>query len=175
MSKTPIAPAVALVEKLIAEQQTLAVAESCTGGLLAGAITDVPGVSTVFLGGIVSYTNEAKSDVLELPECLIEQHGAVSGEVAAAMATAAAEKFGAEYGLATTGYAGPGGGTDDDPVGTVYLGFHAPAGLWACRITFDGNRRQVREAAVAHALEWMLRKLNKYPGSRNGADGTHSR
>ena len=155
-----------LIHHLREAGHTMAVAESCTGGLLAGALTDVPGASEVFLGGIVSYTNEAKSDILEIPECLIEQHSAVSGEVAAAMATAAAEKFGAEYGLATTGYAGPTGGTESDPVGTVYLGFHAPTGLWACRIHFDGDRREVREAAVRHALEWMMRKLNKYPAGK---------
>lgn len=166
---TPPDPAVALFERLSREQHTMAVAESCTGGLLAGAITDVPGASAIFLGGVVTYTNEAKADLLDIPECLIEQHGAVSGEIAAAMAEGAAQKFGAEYGLATTGFAGPGGGTEENPVGTVFLGFHSPRGLWACRIHFEGDRRDVREAAVRHALEWMLRKLDKYPPGKSEA------
>lgn len=152
----------AVVAKLAAEGRTVATAESCTGGLLAAAITDVPGASKIFPGGLVTYSDEAKESLLDIPGCLIAQHGAVSAEVAAAMACAAAEKFGADYGLATTGFAGPGGGTETDPVGAVYFGFSSPEGLWACRMVFQGDRALVREHAVEHALDWIRRKLKKY-------------
>lgn len=152
----------AVVAKLAAEGRTVATAESCTGGLLAGALTDVPGVSKVFPGGLVAYSDEAKEALLEIPGCLLAQHGAVSAEVAAAMACAVAEKFGADYGIATTGFAGPEGGTASDPVGTVYFGFSSPTGLWACRMVFEGDRALVREHAVEHALDWLRRKLKKY-------------
>lgn len=152
----------AVVEHLVTAGKTLAVAESCTGGLIAAAITDIPGASKAFLGGAVTYATETKAELLGVPECLIAQHGAVSAEVAAAMAAAVAEKFGSDYGLSATGYAGPTGGTDSDPVGTVYLGYHSPEGLWACRLQIEGDRSHVRERAVEHALNWMRRKLKKY-------------
>lgn len=142
--------------------KTLAVAESCTGGLIAAALTEVPGASKAFAGGAVTYVNELKCELLGVPECLIAQHGVVSAEVAAAMAAGAADRFGTDYGLASTGFAGPDGGTASDPVGTVYLGYHSPCGLWACRIHVDGDRATVREHAVRHALNWMRRKLKKY-------------
>jgi nicotinamide-nucleotide amidase len=152
----------AVVEHLVKAEKTLAVAESCTGGLIAAAITDIPGASKVFSGGAITYSNEVKAELLGIPECLIAQHGAVSAEVAAAMASAVAEKFGTDYGLSATGYAGPTGGTEADPVGTVYLGYHSPEGLWACRLQIEGGRVQVRERAVEYALNWMRRKLKKY-------------
>lgn len=152
----------AVVEHLVATGKTLAVAESCTGGLIAAAITDIPGASAAFIGGAVTYATETKAELLGVPECLIAQHGVVSAEVAAAMAAAVAEKFGTDYGLSSTGYAGPSGGTEADPVGTVYLGYHSPEGLWACRLQISGDRSQVRERAVEHALNWMGRKLKKY-------------
>ena len=155
-------PARAVVEHLACVNKTLAVAESCTGRLIAAAITDIPGASKVFAGGAITYTNDIKAELLGVPECLIAQHGAVSAEVAAAMAAAVAEKFGTDYGLAATGFAGPSGGTEADPVGTVYFGYHSPAGLWACRVQIEGDRAAVRERAVEHALNWMRRKLKKY-------------
>ena len=152
----------AVLEHLRLTGKTVAVAESCTGGLVAAAFTDIPGASKAFAGGAVTYTNALKTELLGVPECLIAQHGAVSAEVAAAMAAGVAEKFGTDYGLATTGFAGPDGGTATDPVGTVYLGYHSPCGLWACRIRIDGDRAAVRARAVSHALNWMRRKLKKY-------------
>lgn len=144
--------------------RTMATAESCTGGLLASALTDVPGASKVFIGGLVCYTNEAKMEMLDIPECLLLQHGAVSAECAAAMATGVAEKFGSDYALAVTGFAGPGGGTRDNPVGTIHLGYVSPLGVWSHKAVYPGNRLQVKARAVNLALDWMRRKLAKYEG-----------
>jgi nicotinamide-nucleotide amidase len=151
-----------VVEQLRSLEKTVALAESCTGGLLADAFTDIPGASQVFAGSAVCYTNDAKMNILGVPECLLAQHGAVSAECAAAMATAAAEKFGADYGLAVTGFAGPGGGTVADPVGTVYFGYVSPTGVWSRRVHIPGDRAQVKLRAVNTALDLMRRKLNKY-------------
>ncbi len=151
-----------VVEQLRSMERTVALAESCTGGLLANSFTDVPGASKVFAGSAVCYANDAKVNLLGIPECLIAQHGAVSAECAAAMATCAIEKFGSDYAISVTGYAGPGGGTDVDPVGTVYLGYASPTGVWSRRIVLPGDRRQVKLRAVNTALDFMRRKLNKY-------------
>lgn len=154
--------------------RTLAVAESCTGGLLASALTDVPGASKAFVGGLVCYTNEAKMALLEVPDCILQQHGAVSPECAAAMAAGVAERFDTDYALAITGFAGPGGGTRDNPVGTVHFGFVSPCGVWSHKAVHPGNRLQVKERAVNLALDWMRRKLLKYDfkvASRAGAAG----
>ncbi len=151
-----------VVEQLRSLEKTVALAESCTGGLLANAFTDVPGASKVFAGSAVCYTNDAKVNLLGLPECLIAQHGAVSGECAAAMATGAIEKFGTDYAISVTGYAGPGGGTSADPVGTVYFGYASPTGVWSQRVSIPGDRRQVKQRAVNTALDIMRRKLNRY-------------
>jgi nicotinamide-nucleotide amidase len=151
-----------VVEQLRSMERTVALAESCTGGLLANSFTDVPGASKVFAGSAVCYANDAKVNLLGIPECLIAQHGAVSAECAAAMATCAMEKFGSDYAISVTGYAGPGGGTDADPVGTVYLGYASPTGVWSQRVSLPGDRRQVKQRAVNTALDFMRRKLNKY-------------
>ena len=151
-----------VVEQLRSLEKTVALAESCTGGLLADAFTDVPGASKVFAGSAVCYSNDAKMNILGVPECLLAQHGAVSAECAAAMATAAAEKFGSDYALSVTGYAGPAGGTDADPVGTVYLGYVSPSGVWSRRVHLPGDRSQVKLRAVNTALDLMRRQLNKY-------------
>lgn len=151
-----------VVEHLRSLEKTVALAESCTGGLLANAFTDVPGASKVFAGSAVCYTNDAKMSILGIPECLLAQHGAVSAECAAAMASAAAEKFGADYAISVTGYAGPAGGTEADPVGTVYIGYASPMGVWSQRVYLPGDRAQVKLRAVNTALDIMRRKLNKY-------------
>lgn len=151
-----------VVEQLRSLEKTVALAESCTGGLLANAFTDVPGASKVFAGSAVCYANDAKVNLLGVPDCLIAQHGAVSAECAAAMATGAIEKFGSDYAIAVTGYAGPGGGTDADPVGTVYFGYASPTGVWSQRVALPGDRRQIKQRAVNTALDFMRRKLNKY-------------
>lgn len=151
-----------VVEQLRSLEKTVALAESCTGGLLANSFTNVPGASKVFAGSAVCYANDAKVNLLGIPECLIAQHGAVSAECAAAMATCTIEKFGSDYAISVTGYAGPGGGTEADPVGTVYIGYASPAGVWSRRVVLPGDRRQVKLRAVNTALDFMRRQLNKY-------------
>ena len=142
--------------------QTLAVAESCTGGLLSSSFTEIPGISKVFHGGAVCYHNDAKVQILEVPEIMLEQHGAVSEEIAIAMATSASEKFGTDYGLSITGFAGPTGGTQILPIGSIYLGYSSPLGVWAKKINLRGDRASNRRRASAAALDWMRRKLRKY-------------
>lgn len=147
---------------LRAHERTLAVAESCTGGLLANAFTDIPGASKVFLGGFVCYSNESKVEMLGVPECIIQQHGAVSAECAVAMADGAAERLGADYALSVTGFAGPCGGTPENPVGTIYIGYHSPLGTWCVRMVHPDERTAVKVRAVNRALDVMRRKLHKY-------------
>ena len=151
-----------VVEQLRCMEKTVALAESCTGGLLSDAFTDIPGASKVFAGSAVCYSNDAKMNILGIPECLLAQHGAVSAECAAAMATAAAEKFGSDYALAVTGFAGPTGGTEANPVGTVYFGYASPTGVWSKRVFLQGDRAQVKLKAVNTALDLMRRQINKY-------------
>ena len=147
---------------LRALDQPLAVAESCTGGLLSSQFTEIPGISKVFQGGAVCYHNDAKVQVLDVPESMLDQHGAVSEEVAIAMATGACEKYGADYGLSATGFAGPAGGTQILPVGTIYLGYASPLGVWAKKLNLRGDRLSNRRRAATAALDWMRRKLRKY-------------
>jgi len=142
--------------------KTLAVAESCTGGLLSSSFTEIAGISKVFHGGAVCYHNDAKVQMVEVPESMLKQHGAVSEEVAIAMATGACEKFGADYGLSVTGFAGPTGGTQVLPVGSIYLGYSSPVGVWAKKIQLRGDRASNRRRAATAALDWMRRKLRKY-------------
>lgn len=144
---------------LRAQEKTLAVAEAATGGLLASAFTDICGASKFFTGGCVCCSNDSKMQFLDVPECLLLQHGAVSAEGAVAMATGAAEKLGADYALAITGFAGPCGGTKENPVGTIYLALHAPHGVWSKRLSYPGPRPTVKQRAVNAALDWLRREL----------------
>jgi nicotinamide-nucleotide amidase len=148
-----------VADQLRAQGRTLAVAESCTGGLLANSFTDLCGASKFFQGGIVSYSNDSKMLLLDCPECLLAQHGAVSAECAVAMATGVAEQLGADYGLAITGFAGPAGGTGDSPVGTIFVGLHAPGGSWSKKLTYPGPRCTVKERAVTAAIDWLRREV----------------
>ncbi len=148
-----------IFDQLRAMEKTLAIAESCTGGKLSDAFTNIPGASKVFAGGIVCYSNEAKTHIVDVPDALIQQHGAVSAEVAVAMATGVAEKFSSSYGLSITGFAGPGGGTAENPVGTIYIGYHSPSGVWAHKVMYPGQREAVKVRAVNAAFDWMRRKL----------------
>ncbi|HXC02294.1 MAG TPA: CinA family nicotinamide mononucleotide deamidase-related protein [Opitutaceae bacterium] len=146
-------------DHLRAQEKTLAVAEAATGGLLANAFTDICGAAKFFAGGCVCCPNDAKTQLLDVPECLLLQHGAVSAETAVAMATGAAEKLGADYAVAITGFAGPCGGTKENPIGTIYLALHAPYGVWSKRLSYPGPRRTVQERAVNAALDWLRREL----------------
>ena len=137
----------------------LATAESCTGGLIAGACTDLAGSSDWFERGFVSYSNAAKTELLGVPAELIAQHGAVSEPVARAMAHGAVAHARAQVALAVTGVAGPGGGSADKPVGTVWFGWQLPGRTETeCR-HFDGDRAAVRAQTVAHALAGLLQRI----------------
>jgi nicotinamide-nucleotide amidase len=132
---------------------SLATAESCTGGLLGTMITSIPGSSDYYRGGAISYSNEAKLQLLGVPPDLIARHGAVSQEVAAAMASAAREKLGSTISLSITGVAGPGGGTPDKPVGLVFIGFaDATGSVEVQRLQIPGDREAVRHRAALRAL-----------------------
>jgi nicotinamide-nucleotide amidase len=138
---------------------TLATAESCTGGLIAHRITQIPGSSEYFLGGIVCYSNESKIRDLGIPVEVIERYGPVSFECAQLMAEKVKERFKSTFGLATTGIAGPGGGTAENPVGTVYIGLAGPEGTRVKRYQFWGNREQVKLMASEVALDRLRRWL----------------
>jgi len=155
----------AAVVRLLRERgATLAVGESCTGGQLAARITDVPGASEVFLGGVVSYSNAAKVAHLGVDPALIDRFGAVSEEVASAMAEGARTRFGAVVGLGITGVAGPGGGSEHKPVGTVHIALADGTRVVAERNRFIGGRTDVRRRATQSALT-MLRDWLLEPGS----------
>jgi nicotinamide-nucleotide amidase len=134
----------------------VATAESCTGGWVAKAITDVPGSSQWFHGGVVSYANAAKRDMLGVSDELLAEHGAVSEEAVRAMADGLKARTGAELAIAVSGIAGPDGGTDDKPVGTVWFAWSTPRATTAERCEFPGGREAVRRCSVAHALERLL-------------------
>jgi nicotinamide-nucleotide amidase len=137
----------------------MASAESCTGGLIAGACTELSGSSDWFERGFVTYSNRAKTELLGVDAELIESHGAVSEPVARAMAVGAVERSGARCAVAVTGVAGPTGGTPDKPVGTVWFGWCTPAGIFTERQRFNGDRAAVRRASVACALGGLLQRL----------------
>jgi nicotinamide-nucleotide amidase len=146
-------------ERLAERGSTLAVAESCTGGLLAERLTRVPGSSRYFLGGAVVYANQVKSGILGVPAALIEEHGAVSGPVARAMAEGCRRAFGADFALAVTGIAGPDGATPGKPVGTVFQAVAGPEGTEQRRLRFPGDRERIRAYAAQAALEILRRRL----------------
>jgi nicotinamide-nucleotide amidase len=137
---------------------TLATAESCTGGMVAARLTSVAGSSVVFLGAVVSYADEVKAHALGVPEEVLGAHGAVSPETAAAMASGARERLGADVAVAVTGIAGPGGGTAEKPVGLVYLHAAGPMGERALEFNFPGDRATVRGRATVAALH-LVRRL----------------
>jgi len=145
----------AVVEALTASGKTLAVAESCTGGLIAAAVTDVPGASACFLEGITAYSNEAKVRLLGVAPQLIERHGAVSEEVAAAMAEGVRARAGADFALSSTGIAGPSGGTPEKPVGTVYVAAASAETTVTRGLRLRGDRATVRDRSVKHALNLL--------------------
>ena len=135
----------------------VATAESCTGGLVAAALTAIPHSSDVFKRGFVAYSNDAKIDLLGVPQDMIAQHGAVSAEAAGAMARGAVARAGVDLSVSTTGIAGPGGGTPQKPVGLVYLGIATrDGGARVERRVFPGDRGEVRRAAMIEALEMLL-------------------
>ena len=154
----------ALLAELLAHRRwMMASAESCTGGMIAAACTDLAGSSGWFERGFVTYSNAAKTDLLGVDAALIADHGAVSEPVARAMAEGAVRHSQAQVAVAVTGVAGPGGGSDDKPVGTVWFGFALPGLLTSEVMLFTGDRAAVRSAAVQHALARLIEKLALAP------------
>lgn len=147
-------------EKMVAEFSSrglvCAVAESCTGGAVGSAIVSVSGASAVFAGGVISYSNDVKREVLHVSASTLERHGAVSSETACEMASGARELTNADFAVSVTGIAGPGGGSAEKPVGLVWFGLAGRDGVRAERMIFSGDRAEVRGAAVEHALEMLL-------------------
>ena len=141
-----------VVHALIERGLKLALAESCTGGLIASRITNVPGSSETFLAGVVAYSNPAKTELLGVPDELIREYGAVSPEAAEAMAEGAAARTGADMALGVTGIAGPGGGTPEKPVGLVYMALHTPDGVSSTKDVFGGSRLEIKQRASQAAL-----------------------
>lgn len=160
-----------LVETLAAELErtryTLAVAESCTGGSLAAAITDLAGVSSFFLGGVVSYSNAIKEALLGVPTEVLAEHGAVSEPTARAMAEGVCRRLGADVGVGITGIAGPGGATPGKPVGLVYIAVATPGGTRARREVWPGDRAEIRGASVRAALDLVLEAVGRTPNEQN--------
>ena len=140
--------------------QTLATAESLTGGRLAAAVTAVPGASRVYLGGVVSYATSVKQDLLGVPEVLVERYGVVSPECARAMAEGARHRHGATYAVSTTGVAGP-DSQDGHPVGTVFVGIAGPVGVTALALELAGDRRTIQDRTCSEALDAVADVLRR--------------
>jgi PncC family amidohydrolase len=157
-----------VARELDARRLTLAVAESCTGGSLAAAITDLAGVSSFFLGGVVSYANEVKMALLDVPEATLHDVGAVSEPIARAMAEGVRKRLSADIGVGITGVAGPGGGTVEKPVGLVFIGVAAPGGTEVRRDVWPGTRGEIRSAAVQAALEMIQRAAQQAESASTG-------
>ena len=145
-----------LAAALLARKQTLATAESCTGGLVGAALTNLPGSSAWYRGGVVAYANELKISLLGVPAETLAAHGAVSLETARAMAQGARAAAAADFAVAITGIAGPAGGTPEKPVGLVFIGVAAPHGTATFKHHFSGSRAEIRQAATEAALRHLL-------------------
>lgn len=146
-----------LVARFVAHKRTCATAESCTGGMVAAAITAIPGASAMFTHGFVTYANAAKTQMLGVPATMLAEHGAVSEPVARAMAEGARQRAGTDYAISTTGIAGPEGGSPDKPVGTVWFGLAGPDGTTCYHQIFQGDRTAIR----AQAVEFILAQLEQ--------------
>ena len=149
-----------VLDLLRRRDERLAVAESCTGGLLGGAITAVPGSSDVFWGGVIAYADEAKRRLLGVEADVLAGHGAVSEETALAMARGVQERSGADWTISVTGIAGPGGGTEEKPVGTVWLGV-AGDGVRSRLLDLSGSRAEIRAATVRRGLEMLAERVRE--------------
>ena len=150
-----------LLERFCAAGKTLATAESCTGGLLGALLTAVPGSSDVYRGGVISYCNAVKHGLLGVPEALLEEYGAVSWQVAEAMAEGACRAAQADFGVSTTGLAGPDGDGSGKPVGLVYVGCAGPKGVTHRELHLTGSRDEIRQQACHEALALLESRLEK--------------
>ena len=150
----------ALHARFIATNQTVSVAESCTGGLLGAALTELPGSSCYFLGGIQAYANDVKEGLLGVSNETLVSFGAVSEEVASQMANGIQRLTGSDWAISTTGVAGPDGGSGEKPVGTVWISVVGCDGLYSQKLELDGDRMDVRQGAVRWALSMLLERLS---------------
>lgn len=144
---------------LRAQEKTLAIAETSTGGLLAQSFAELCGVGKFLAGGVICCSNDSKMQLLDVPECLMMQHGAASAECAVALATGAAEKLGSDYALAITGFGGKCGGAKEGATGTIFIALYSPQGVWSKSMNFPGPRATANVRAVNMALDWLRREL----------------
>lgn len=158
--ETPLENVVA--QMLIKKNLSLSAAESCTGGLLSGRLINYPGISKVFMDGCVTYSNEAKIKRLGVKKETLEIYGAVSKNTAIEMAEGVARTSGTDIGISTTGIAGPSGGTDEKPVGLVYIGLYIKGQTYVKKLTFPGDRQSIRQRTVTSSLDFLRRNLLKY-------------
>lgn len=156
-----------VIDALRGTGQTVATAESLTGGLLCATLVDIPGASDVLRGGVVAYLAETKSDVLGVDPALVEKLGTVHQDVAAAMAEGAIRVMGSTWGVATTGVAGP-EPSEGKPVGTVHVAVAGPGGVQTRDLSLHGDRRLIREQAVDAALSLLIGRLREETGSSRG-------
>ena len=150
---------VKLVKLLEQKKLTLGIAESCSGGLLSNRITNIPGSSTVFLLGTITYANESKSKILQVPAQLMKTKGSVSVHTAKAMALGIRKLSGASFGVSITGIAGPAGGTKDKPIGTVFIGISSNKKTFASQLNFSGNRLEIKRKSTSKAITMLLQYL----------------
>ena len=141
---------------------TLSIAESCTGGLICDRITNVPGSSDYFVGGMVTYSNESKAEYLGVSLVEIRRHGAVSSQVARRMAQGVRKAFHTTFGISTTGVAGPTGGTKRSPIGRVFIGIYDGKRAWVKKLDLKENRREIKEKATEKALQFFYERLIRW-------------
>jgi len=151
-------------EKMTENKLTLSVAESCTGGALASLFTSLPGASKYFILGTVTYTNDMKSVILSVEVDTLAKYSAVSNEIAREMALGVKRISGSDIGISTTGYAGPDGGVENDPVGTVYVGLAVGNIVDSTRLSFEGSRKEIIRSACASTLEILNETLSRIYG-----------
>lgn len=150
-----------IIQYLTDMEKSLSTAESCSGGLIAHRLTNVPGASRPFLGGLVAYSNAVKQSMLDVPENILALYGAVSQQTALAMAEGARRRFGTDFAVAVTGIAGPGGGTEDKPVGLVHMAVARAAATEAARYEFVGDREAIKVQTAEVALTFLWESMNK--------------
>ena len=150
-----------LQQLCIEKEVSVAVAESCTAGLIAYKLTSLSGSSSYFKGGVVAYQNEIKTKILEVSQSIIDEKTEVSAEVVKQMANSVLEKFDTDFAIATSGYAGPTGGTNKNPIGTVFIAIASVAGVVVSRFVFSGNRQSVVNQASESALDLLYTKIKK--------------
>lgn len=148
-----------IVEQLVRTHTTVSTAESCTGGLIAATIINVPGVSEAYMQGYITYSNDAKRDLIGVKEETLDIYGAVSPETAREMASGCAQTAGSDYSVISTGIAGPDGGTPEKPVGLVYVACYVEGEVFVKKCLFDGDRQKIRQDAAMTALTFLYERM----------------